>query len=81
MAQADGQVVALPNLAELGQLDDQMGQRADGNADRQALDPHDRRQEDGGQDDDQVVGQRRQRGHGEALVRVQDAADHGAHAD
>ena len=61
MAKAERQVVSLPDLAQARQLDDQVCQRTDGDADRQPLDAHDRRQEDRRQDDDEVVGERRQR--------------------
>ena len=62
MPKADGQVVTLPYPARLRQLDGQMRQRSQGHADRQALDPYQRRQEDGGGDDRQVVDQRREAG-------------------
>ena len=55
------EVVALADPPELRQLDGEMQQRTDDHADRQALDAHDRRDEDRGQDDREVVGKRRER--------------------
>jgi hypothetical protein len=79
--QANGEVVPLPHPGEVGHLDGQVGEGADGHADRQPLDAHDRRQEDRGQDDREVVEQRRDGRHGELLVAVEDACHHRAHSD
>jgi hypothetical protein len=81
MPQADGQVVALPDLRQARQLDGEVGQRADRHADRQPLDAHHRRQEDGRRDDGQVVEQRRDGRNRELLMAVEDAGDDRSHAD
>ena len=65
--------VAGPPEGELGELDEPHHERAHDDADRDGVDPEERRRENGEQDDHEVVDERCRRAGKELAVRVQDA--------